>query len=362
MNILFEGLEKLNKKFLLKESMSWQEIKDSLQASIDEGEDPLDEYTDAGDEIDELCAEVENSLGIEAEPSHRAGYSGLFFYNHGKTGFLDFRTFNEEVIDLALESDSVDEFKLKYEDYISNEIPYEDDEDFNESLKKHKHFYKEGFIRGNIIEVNEPRHHYEVEYTPEFLNLLNIADKQREEFMKYLEQNYQNHEWLGKFDDVLTDIFVSKYDYPKSVLDYDIEVNRGFPEDGMRAIRKRNDNPAKYWYEYFIDTRVTYIKFKKKLKKMLNDKGLLVEPKNKRLSPKNKIKQGVELAFPKCDKAVKELITSWYINEIGQGPDFSTPEEYAEYFKDDIRGMLDSAGLQSEFDLVYNSLTDNNYL
>ena len=128
MNILFEGLEKLNKKFLLKENMSWQEIKDSLQASIDEGEDPLDEYTDAGDEIDELCAEVEHNLGIEAEPSHRAGYSGLFFYNHGKTGFLDFGTFNEEIVELALESDSFDEFKLKYEDYISNDIPYEDDE------------------------------------------------------------------------------------------------------------------------------------------------------------------------------------------------------------------------------------------
>ena len=259
--------------------------------------------------------------------------------------------------------DEDDDWNDDWDDDDDWDDAWDDDEDFDESLKKHKQLYKEEFEAGYFKDVGTFGHpKYEFEYTPQFLNLLNIADKQREEFMKYLEQNYQNHEWLGNFDDILTDIFVSQYEYPKSVLDLKIQVSRGFPEEGQRARRKRENDPAKYWYEYFIDKTKTYNDFKKKFKKMLNDKGLLIEPKNKRLSPKTKIKQGVELAFPKCDKAVKQLITNWYINEIGEGPNFSTPEEYAEYFKDDITGMLNSAGLQSEFDLVFNSLTDNNYI
>ena len=151
-----EKLLKKNRR-TLQESMSWQEIKDSLKASIDAGEDPLYTDSEAGDTINTICQEIEEGEGIVLEPSIEAGRGSIFIYRDDEeVGCEDYEVFNNDVIDLALESNSVDEFKSEYNDYLcgfvadaeryheiyhywDDDDEWDDDEDFDESLKGRKH-------------------------------------------------------------------------------------------------------------------------------------------------------------------------------------------------------------------------------
>lgn len=131
-----EGLLGIVPKKTKKKSLTnWKSLANTLQSEAENGIDPLYEQTDAGEKLESVQQEVENALGIWLEPSIEGGMGGIWFLSSEDDRTLasnyDYQTFNEETIDMAIESKNKTEFKKRYKSYLENilnEYAFEEDE------------------------------------------------------------------------------------------------------------------------------------------------------------------------------------------------------------------------------------------
>lgn len=104
--------------------LSWPKLISQLRREAEDGVDSLYEQTSAGDEISSLCTAVENKLGIWLEPSIQGGQGGIWFYSSQDDSTLasdyDYQTYNENVLDLALQSKNATEFSNKYRSFVQS--------------------------------------------------------------------------------------------------------------------------------------------------------------------------------------------------------------------------------------------------
>ena len=101
---------------------SWKSILSQINEEIEEI-DPLYEQTEAGSYILSLCEEVEESLNYYVEPSVQGGMGGVWIYDEANDNNVivenyDFEDFDNEIIDLALNSKNKTDFKKKYKEYL----------------------------------------------------------------------------------------------------------------------------------------------------------------------------------------------------------------------------------------------------
>jgi len=139
MSKIRKGLEKPTKQ----KRLNWKSLVNQLQREAEDGIDSLYKQTDAGSKLESIQQEVENALGIWLEPSIQAGRGGIWFYSSEDDSTLasnyDYQTFNEDTIDMAIESKNKTEFKKRYQDYLENIL--NGDEDYKEAIafaEKHK--------------------------------------------------------------------------------------------------------------------------------------------------------------------------------------------------------------------------------
>lgn len=101
----------------------WSSVVSKLEKDLGDGYDPLYDQTDAGSYINSICTEVEDQLHYYVEPSVQAGQGGVWIYDESNNNEpivedYDYQDFNETVMDLALASKNMSEFKKKYKDFI----------------------------------------------------------------------------------------------------------------------------------------------------------------------------------------------------------------------------------------------------
>lgn len=102
---------------------NWRSLKSKLIHESEENIDSLDEQTSAGSYLEKVCKKLENTLGVELEPSIQGGIGGIWFYSADGDVIAedyDYNTFNEEVIDLAIQSKTSKEFTAKYKKYLQS--------------------------------------------------------------------------------------------------------------------------------------------------------------------------------------------------------------------------------------------------
>ena len=101
----------------------WQSFLNELGKECEEYSDPLYEQSPAGEQLLELCYEVEREMPFWLEPSVQAGQGGIWIYDNETDETLadniDYEDFNYEVVDMAFESDSADDFKQRYKNYLT---------------------------------------------------------------------------------------------------------------------------------------------------------------------------------------------------------------------------------------------------
>lgn len=98
---------------------SWKRLLSAINKELDYGQDPLRDLTDAGDELQEICLEVEDSKGIFTESSARGGEGDIEFYQDDEfVKSIDYRDFVSEVYDVVFESSTKREFKNNYSKYL----------------------------------------------------------------------------------------------------------------------------------------------------------------------------------------------------------------------------------------------------
>lgn len=111
---------------------SWRSLTNTLLNEAEDGIDSLYELTDAGEKLDNIQREVEDSLKLDLEPSIQAGYGGIWIYDSTDDSILvcnyDYQTFNENVINLAISSKNKTDFKKKYSTYLKDVIANQDPE------------------------------------------------------------------------------------------------------------------------------------------------------------------------------------------------------------------------------------------
>lgn len=99
-------------------SITWKSLVKHL-TSDNYDSDEQDEYTEF---LDNVCLSVEEKIGLFVEPSVQGGQGGVWIYDNDTNETLvedyDYETFNEEIIDLAINSSSKKEFITKYKDYL----------------------------------------------------------------------------------------------------------------------------------------------------------------------------------------------------------------------------------------------------
>ena len=105
------------------ETMTWEELQDALAEDFEEGiMDPIYEYTDAGEYLGSLQDEVAGSLGVQLLPSVQAGAGIIEFYRDdepvGETA--DFTDFDFETLELAMNCQTLNEFKKELKAYIKS--------------------------------------------------------------------------------------------------------------------------------------------------------------------------------------------------------------------------------------------------
>ena len=134
----------------------WKNIQTLLRNDAEDGVDSLYELTPAGEEISGLQVEVEDAEGVWLEPSIQNGEGGIWIYSSADdrelAGGIDYASFNESVVDIALDVSSSEEFKTKYRDFLlstieNNPSETDEDDDFYESLK--------GKLREALSRLNE---------------------------------------------------------------------------------------------------------------------------------------------------------------------------------------------------------------
>lgn len=106
------------------EHINWKSLANELESDAEDGIDSLYEQTDAGEKLQNIQYEVEDALGIWLEPSVQAGVGGIWFYSSEDDSTLvsdyDYQTFNEDTIDIAIESKNETEYKKRYKAYLEN--------------------------------------------------------------------------------------------------------------------------------------------------------------------------------------------------------------------------------------------------
>lgn len=110
------------KRYISANTDEWAALIQSLESDLDDIYDPLYEMTDAGERITEICQEIEKKLHLYLEPSIQAGRGGMWIYDTEDdttlTKRIDYADFNSDVIDIALDSSSKEEFMKRYEEYL----------------------------------------------------------------------------------------------------------------------------------------------------------------------------------------------------------------------------------------------------
>lgn len=120
LDIVFERYQILyDRKFVNKPNRTnWKSLVKHL-TSEDYDLDEQDEYTEF---LDSVCLSVEEKMGLFVEPSVQGGQGGVWIYDNDTNDTLvedyDYETFNEEIIDLAINSSSKKEFITKYKNYL----------------------------------------------------------------------------------------------------------------------------------------------------------------------------------------------------------------------------------------------------
>jgi len=104
--------------------INWKSLVNNLQREAEDGIDSLYKQTDAGSKLESIQQEVENALGIWLEPSVQAGRGGIWFRSSEDDSTLvsnyDYQTFNEDTVDMAIESKNKTEYKKRYKAYLEN--------------------------------------------------------------------------------------------------------------------------------------------------------------------------------------------------------------------------------------------------
>lgn len=103
----------------------WSSVLSQLRRDLEDMNDPIYEQTSAGYYIASICGEVEDALNYYVEPSTQGGRGGVWIYDEANNNEVivrgyDFETFDSEIIDLALSSKNMTEFKKKYKNYLLN--------------------------------------------------------------------------------------------------------------------------------------------------------------------------------------------------------------------------------------------------
>jgi len=102
----------------------WKGLRNQLEQESNDGIDSLYSQTDAGEELEKIQQEVEDTLGVVLEPSTQMGMGGIWFYSSDFKQKLaenyDYQMFNEDVIELAIQSKTKATFKKMYKQYLEN--------------------------------------------------------------------------------------------------------------------------------------------------------------------------------------------------------------------------------------------------
>lgn len=106
---------------------TWQSLKDQLEMDCERYLDPFYEGTDAADKVlYDYQQPIEDELGIWLEPSVQAGTGGIWIYSSDDDETLasnvDYQNFNDHCLYLVFSSDSGEEFKEKYKEYLESLI------------------------------------------------------------------------------------------------------------------------------------------------------------------------------------------------------------------------------------------------
>lgn len=104
----------------------WMSLMNKLQSELEEGIDPLYEQTSVGEELDTVCRSVEDKLGVYLEPSIQGGFGGIWIYSKEDDSTLvenyDYQDYNDEVINIALNSKTKREFQTNYKQFLQSII------------------------------------------------------------------------------------------------------------------------------------------------------------------------------------------------------------------------------------------------
>jgi hypothetical protein len=106
-----------------KKRITYKDIVSMLHDDLYDGADPLYEDTDAGSYIISLCHEVEEQLGVWLETSIQSGQGSITIFDMDDNALvadIDFAEFDNEVINIALDSQSPSKFKRKYTSYLKH--------------------------------------------------------------------------------------------------------------------------------------------------------------------------------------------------------------------------------------------------
>ena len=107
-------------------SASWKHVKDMLADDCAYTIDPLYELTEAGTIINELCQDVEATMGVWLEPSVQLGQGRIWVYSSNDDTCLaediDYASFNKSIINLAFTAKSAAAFKKEYKAFLKRSI------------------------------------------------------------------------------------------------------------------------------------------------------------------------------------------------------------------------------------------------
>lgn len=98
----------------------WMNIVDNLESESDRGINSIYEQTKAGSYIDKIAQNVEDSMGIYGEPSIQLGHGIIDFLDNDTYEVLwrtDYEEYCNDIIDIAIESESKEEFMSQVKQY-----------------------------------------------------------------------------------------------------------------------------------------------------------------------------------------------------------------------------------------------------
>lgn len=119
-NICNEFIKYCEATYKINRKSKWMNIVDKLESERDEDINSIYEQTEAGSYIDGIAQQVEKQIGIYGEPSTQSGHGIIEFRDINTDDILmtqDYKEYCEDVISMALNSNSVKGFKIHLEQY-----------------------------------------------------------------------------------------------------------------------------------------------------------------------------------------------------------------------------------------------------